>query len=81
MQKNSFGEERLCQMHLPGGPYFISRDREGKSVLREKDPDGKELFATELDDGTKNKDKERVYSALLLYDVVESRVEKAKETA
>lgn len=81
MKKNTFGEELLCQVHKAGGPYFITRDREGKCVLREKDADGKELFALELDDGGKNKDKERVYSALLLYDAIDRRSEKAQGTA
>lgn len=73
MQLNFFGEERLCQVIAPGGPFFISRDRAGLSVLREKDPDGKELFAFELDDGSKNTSKQRVYSALLLYDVIDRK--------
>lgn len=80
MQLNSFGEERLCQVIVPGGPFFISRDRSGYSVLREKDPDGKELFAAELDNGDKNTAKQRVYSALLLYDVID-RKSSAKATA
>lgn len=73
MQLNSFGEERLCQVVAPGGPFFISRDRSGYSVLREKDPDGKELFAFELDNGDKNTAKQRVNSALLLYDVIDRK--------
>lgn len=73
MQLNAFGEERLCQVVVPGGPFFISRDRAGFSVLREKDPDGKELFAFELDNGEKNTKKQRVYSAILLYDVIDRR--------
>lgn len=75
--KNKFGEERMCQVIEEGGPYYISRDLEGNHILRLGDPDGKELFATETDAGKKNKEKQRVRNAALLYDVIDTMKEKA----
>lgn len=73
LRKNKFGEQVMVALHGGNGPYYVCRDPYGKSVLRHKEPDGKELFADKLDDGSRNKDKERVFNVNLLYAVVEKK--------
>ena len=46
--------------------------------MRLENKDGAELFAAELDDGTKNKKNERVHNAVLLMDKIDELTEKAK---
>lgn len=78
MSYNKYNEFMLCRYNYPGGPYFISRDIAGNCVLRLENEDGAELYATELDDGTKNKKNERVHNAVLLMDKIDELSEKAK---
>ena len=46
--------------------------------MRLENKDGAELFAAELDDGTKNKKNERVHNAVLLMDKIDELTAKAK---
>lgn len=70
MSFNKYGEEEMAHIITSSqDEYFISRDRVGCHVLREKSSDGKELFSKIKDDGNKNKNHERVVNAQLLYDI------------
>ena len=78
MSYNKYNEFMLCRYNYHDGPYFISRDIAGNCVLRLENEDGAELFAAELDDGTKNKKNERVHNAVLLMDKIDELTAKAK---
>lgn len=65
-------------IQLPRRPIFYQQRHAGNCVLRLENEDGAELFATELDDGTKNKKNERVHNAVLLMDKIDELSEKAK---
>ena len=66
MSYNKYGEYELLQDHTHNTIYFISRDRAGYHVLREGNPNGKEIFSPVNDAGKKNSKKGRVYDVTLL---------------
>lgn len=50
MSYNRKGEYQLAHIKTGAGDFYISRASDGKHVLREGSPDGKELFANKRDD-------------------------------
>lgn len=76
MSFNKHGEEELNHIITEtGNEYFISRDRAGFHVLREKSSDGKELFSKTKDDGKKNTKKGRVVDVSLLKEIINGKIQ------